>query len=38
MLLQRLTERSATTPYKYGIRSFGKWLNPRYIFGAESLD
>ena len=33
-----ITPRSATTPYKYGIRSFGKWLNPRYIFGAESLD
>jgi hypothetical protein len=22
----------------YQIRSFGGWLEPRYIFGAESLD
>ena len=22
----------------YQIRSFGGWLKPRYIFGAESLD
>ena len=28
-------ERSATIPE--GIQSFGSWLEPRYIFGAETL-
>ena len=36
--LHRLTERSATTGYKYPILSFGAWLQPRYIFGAKTLD
>jgi hypothetical protein len=30
------TERSATTPC--GVRSFGSWLEPRYIFAAGQLD
>jgi hypothetical protein len=34
--LQRLTERSATTPY--GVRSFGTQFEPRYIFRAGRLD
>ena len=33
--LHQLTERSATTPC--GVQSFGSWLEPRYIFGAETL-
>ena len=33
--LHQLTERSATIPE--GIQSFGSWLEPRYIFGAETL-
>ena len=33
--LRRLMERSATTPC--GVQSFGSWLEPRYIFGAETL-
>ena len=35
--LHWLTERSATTPQR-GILSFGAWLQPRYIFGAKTLD
>ena len=34
--LHRPTERSATTPC--GVHVFGKWLEPRYIFGARTLD
>ena len=33
--LRRLMERSATVPC--GTQSFGSWLEPRYIFGAETL-
>ena len=37
--LQRFAERSPTTHLpKRRIRSFGGKLEPRYIFGAESLD
>ena len=38
--LRRLTERSATTRVSQKlsrIRSFGAWLEPRYIFGAGQL-
>ena len=35
--LRRLTERSATAPPCGGTQSFGTWLEPRYIFGAEIL-
>src|SRR5690554_7911818 len=35
--LRRLTERSATACSKLHTRSFGTWLEPRYIFGAEPL-
>ena len=35
--LRRLTERSATTSSCDDIRSFGTWLEPRYIFGAGRL-
>ena len=35
--LRRLTERSATTCTCVHIRSFGAWLEPRYIFGAGWL-
>ena len=35
--LRRLTERSATAPPFGGTQSFGTWLEPRYIFGAEIL-
>ena len=35
--LHRLTERSATTCSEEQIRSFGVWLEPRYIFGAGQL-
>jgi hypothetical protein len=34
--LHRLTERSPTISYE--IRSFGSWLEPRYIFRAGRLD
>jgi hypothetical protein len=34
--LHRLTERSSTISYE--IRSFGVWLEPRYIFRAGRLD
>ena len=34
--LRRLTERSATTCF-WQVRSFGAWLEPRYIFGAGLL-
>jgi hypothetical protein len=40
-LASPLTERSPTTPpvrRTDDIRSFGARLEPRYIFGAESLD
>ena len=36
--LHRRTERSPTTCTCVQIRSFGSWLEPRYIVGAESLD
>ena len=36
--LQRLTERSPTTRTIVRIRSFGSWLEPRYIFRAGRLD
>ena len=32
------TERSATACSKLHTRSFGAWLEPRYIFGARTLD
>jgi hypothetical protein len=35
--LHRPTERSATTSSCDDIRSFGTWLEPRYIFGAGGL-
>ena len=35
--LRRLTERFATTYTKVYIRSFGLWLDLRYIFGAGRL-
>ena len=35
--LHGLTERSATTCTCVHIQSFGSWLEPRYIFGAETL-
>ena len=35
--LHRLTERSATAHSKLCTRSFGVWLEPRYIFGAGFL-
>ena len=35
--LRRLTERSATAAHRCATRSFGKWLEPRYIFGAGFL-
>ena len=35
--LRGLTERSATTRTDVRIRSFGAWLEPRYIFGAGRL-
>jgi hypothetical protein len=35
--LRRLTERSATACTKVQTLSFGSWLEPRYIFGAEPL-
>ena len=33
----QLLERSPTTD-ETSVRSFGVWLEPRYIFGADSLD
>ena len=36
MHLHRRTERSPTTPG--GVYDFGTMLQPRYIFGAETLD
>ena len=36
--LHRLTERSPTTRTNVRIRSFGSWLEPRYIFRAGRLD
>jgi len=36
--LQPNTERSSTALRKRRTRSFGNMLEPRYIFGAESLD
>ena len=36
--LRRLTERSPTTRTYVRIRSFGDWLEPRYIFRAGRLD
>jgi hypothetical protein len=36
--LRRLTERSPTTRPFGRIRSFGSWLEPRYIFRAGRLD
>ncbi len=36
--LHRLTERSPTTYPEGYIRSFGNWLEPRYIFRAGRLD
>ena len=35
--LRRLTERSATACTCVHTLSFGSWLEPRYIFGAETL-
>jgi hypothetical protein len=35
--LRRLTERSATACPCGQTQSFGSWLEPRYIFGAETL-
>ena len=35
--LRRLTERSATACSKLQTLSFGTWLEPRYIVGAETL-
>ena len=35
--LHRLTERSATTHHRWCIHSFGRWLEPRYIFAAGQL-
>jgi hypothetical protein len=35
--LRRLTERSATAYTCVHTQSFGSWLEPRYIFGAETL-
>ena len=35
--LRRLMERSATAPLDRRAQSFGSWLEPRYIFGAETL-
>ena len=37
VLLHRLTERSATACTCVHTQSFGSWLEPRYIFGAETL-
>ena len=37
VLLRRLTERSATVARNRATLSFGSWLEPRYIFGAETL-
>jgi hypothetical protein len=34
--LRQLTERSATARF-WRAQSFGSWLEPRYIFGAETL-
>ena len=36
--LQPNTERSSTADNKLSTRDFGSTLEPRYIFGAESLD
>ena len=36
--LRRLTERSATACTCVHTLSFGSWLEPRYIFGAETLN
>ena len=36
--LRRLTERSPTAHSKLCTRSFGNWLEPRYIFRAGRLD
>ncbi len=36
--LRRLTERSPTMRTCVRIRSFGIWLEPRYIFRAGRLD
>ena len=36
--LHSLTERSPTTRTCVRIRSFGSWLEPRYIFRARRLD
>jgi hypothetical protein len=38
ILLRRRTERSPTTCACAQIRSFGRWLEPRYIFRAGRLD
>ncbi len=35
VFLHKPTERSATTRFR--VQSFGSWLEPRYIFGAETL-
>ena len=35
--LRRLTERSATAYTCVYTRSFGVWLEPRYIVGAKTL-
>ena len=36
--LQSAWERSPTTPSKLEVRSFGSWLEPRYIVRARTLD
>ena len=38
VFLHRLTERSATAHACACTRSFGRWLEPRYIFGAGRLN
>jgi len=38
VILHRLTERSATACSKLHTRSFGAWLEPRYIFAAGTLN
>ena len=39
ILLRRRTERSPTiNVLAHAIRSFGRWLEPRYIFRAGRLD
>ena len=37
ILLRRPTERSATAQSRDRTQSFGSWLEPRYIFGADTL-